>query len=480
MRIAFAVSEVEDLVKTGGLADVGKSLPLELCNIGHDVRIIMPLYKDVGGVGLENACPPQSIEYHGRRYDFQVKQAEFHGTTVYFIEHDDYFDRDGLYSDGYDAFDDNGQRFAFFSQAVLYALSAVNFIPEVLHANDWHTAMIPYFLKHASNQSIKRDFTHCKSVLTIHNAAFQGVFLRRDVDLLADEPTILNYSHGDYVNFLQTGLVCCDHITTVSPNYANELLTDLGSHGLSPLLQTRANAITGILNGCDYSQWDPSTDKYIAHNFSRQNLTGKKACKQALQAHAKLPEAADIPVLGMVCRLTEQKGFGYILPILERLLQHRVQLVIVGTGDPGVVKRLSQLSAKFDSKFHFMIGFSNQYAHWIEAGSDFFLMPSQFEPCGLNQMYSLAYGTVPIVREVGGLKDTVIDVEMLPDESTGFCFQAPQAEALLHCIRRALLTYYESPDALSMLQQRGMQTRFTWRQAAVKYETLYQELSHVD
>lgn len=480
MRIAFAVSEVEDLVKTGGLADVGKSLPLALCDMGHDVRIVMPLYKDIGPIEMKDACPPQCIEYQGRSYHFQVKQSEFHGSTVYFIDHSDYFHREGLYSDEYDAFVDNGQRFAFFSQAVFHALNAVEFIPDVIHANDWHTSLIPYFLKHMENESIKQAFIRCRSVLTIHNAAFQGVFHRQDVPILIGDPAIERYAHGEYLNFLQTGLACCDHITTVSPNYANELLTDLGSHGLSSLLQTRADAITGVLNGCDYTQWDPSTDSFIEHNFSSDDLTGKKACKQALQEYAKLPEETDIPLLGMVCRLTEQKGFGYILPILERLLQHRVQLVIIGTGDPVVVEQLNQLSAAFNTKFRFIKGFSNKYAHWIEAGSDFFLMPSQFEPCGLNQMYSLAYGTVPIVRAVGGLKDTVLDLETHPAESTGFSFQAPQAEALLNCIRRALLGYHESPEDFRMMQQRGMQTRFTWHQAAVKYEHLYQGLLHAN
>ena len=486
MRIAFAVSEVEDLVKTGGLADVGKSLPIALKAIGHDVRIVMPLYKDINfthlGITdkLPDACSPQVIHYRGQTYHFGVKTLELHSVTVYLLDHPDYFQRDGLYSDGYDAFADNGQRFAFFSQAVLYTLNAVGFIPEILHANDWHTALTPYFLKHCENSELRGEFMHTKSVLTIHNAAFQGVFQRQDVPILFDEPAIEHFAHGEYLNFLQTGLACCDHITTVSPNYANELMTDLGSHGLSTLLQSRPEAVTGILNGCDYSQWDPSTDHFIEHHYNLDDLAGKQRCKQALQHYAQLPEDADIPVIGMVCRLTEQKGFGYILPILERLLQHRLQLVIIGTGDPVVVDQLSHLAAAFHDKFSFINGFSNKYAHWLEAGADFFLMPSQFEPCGLNQMYSLAYGTLPIVRAVGGLKDTVTDLESMPTESTGFAFQPPQAEALLNCIRRALLCYYESPEDFKKMQHRAMQTRFTWDEAATHYQNLYQSvLNHV-
>lgn len=480
MRIAFAVSEVEDIVKTGGLADVGKSLPLALRSLGHDVCVVMPLYKDIADRDMAEACSPLSIEHQGQTYSFNVKKSDLHGITVYFIEHNDYFYRDGLYSNGYDAFVDNGQRFAFFSQAVLYVLEAVEFIPDILHANDWHTAMTPYFLRHVGNAELRRAFANCKSTLTIHNAAFQGVFQRQSVPMLDGDPSIEQFAHGEYLNFLQTGLACCDHITTVSPNYANELLTDLGSHGLSSLLQTRSSAITGILNGCDYSQWDPSTDSFIEHNFTRSDLTGKKGCKKALQGYANLPQVEDIPLLGMVCRLTEQKGFGYILPILERLLQHRIQLVIIGTGDPAVVEQLTELAASFNTKFSFINGFSNKYAHWIEAGSDFFLMPSQFEPCGLNQMYSLAYGTLPIVRAVGGLKDTVVDLEVRPSGSTGFAFQAPQAEALLNCIRRALLSYHESPDDFLAMQHRAMQTRFTWHEAALNYEALYQRMINAE
>ena len=479
MRIAFAVSEVEDLVKTGGLADVGKSLPIALKELGHDVRIVMPLYKDISFAKLgfteklPEACPAQVVYYQGRTYHFNVKSFELHGITVYLVDHPEYFHRDGLYSDNYDAFADNGQRFAFFSQSVLYTLSGVGFIPDILHSNDWHTALTPYFLKHCANAELKQEFADTRSILTIHNAAFQGVFHRQDVPILIDDPAIEHFAHGEYLNFLQTGLACCDHITTVSPNYANELLTDLGSHGLSTLLQSRPQSVTGILNGCDYSQWDPRTDVLIEHHFNIDDLSGKKLCKRELQEYAQLPVDEHVPLLGMVCRLTEQKGFGYILPILERLLQHRLQLVIIGTGDPAVVDQLSQLAAAFHTKFSFINGFSNKYAHWVEAGADFFLMPSQFEPCGLNQMYSLAYGTLPIVRAVGGLKDTVTDLESMPTESTGFAFQPPQAEALLNCIRRALLCYHEAPQDFLKMQHRAMQTRFTWQEAAQQYQSLY-------
>ena len=477
MRIGFVVSEVEDLVKTGGLADVGKALPLALAELGHDVRIVMPLYQAIANQqNLSDACVPLSFTINGQQYSFAVKQLELHGVTVYLIDHEGFFQREGLYSDGYNAYGDNGERFGFLANAALHALGHVGFIPDIIHCNDWHTALLPFFIRYNTDNNINHQFATTRTVLTIHNAAFQGVFERSSVNLLNGNAAIEHFNHSDYVNFLQTGLQCCDGITSVSPNYAKELLTDLGSHGLSHILQRRRERLYGVLNGCDYSQWDPSTDVHIKTHFDSKDISGKKGCKLALQRFANLPKAAKVPVIGMVCRLTEQKGFGYIMPILERLLQHNVQLVIVGTGDPVVVEQLRHISGQFADKFTFVEGFSNEYAHWVEAGSDFFLMPSQFEPCGLNQMYSLAYGTLPIVRGVGGLKDTVVDLEQQPDHATGFVFLPPQSQALLDCIRRALLTYHENPKLFAQVQQRAMQTKFTWAQAASEYADVFKQI----
>ncbi|WP_100643557.1 glycogen synthase GlgA [Alteromonas facilis] len=475
MRIAFAVSEVEDLVKTGGLADVGKALPMALKQLGHDVRIVMPLYKSIAAqASLSDACLPLAIHNGNETITLGVKQLTLHGVTVYLLDAPDYFMRDGLYTDGYDEFPDNGQRFAFFSQAVLVALSHLGFIPDILHCNDWHTGLLPALMRKNSDPSLVEEFANTRSVLTIHNAAFQGVFAATSVPILRNIADQLPADSGGYFNFLQTGLQYSDSITSVSPNYAKELLTDLGSHGLSGVLRPRATRLYGVLNGCDYSQWDPSTDQFIEHHFNADDMAGKRQCKATLQSFAKLPKKAKVPLIGMVCRLTTQKGFGYIMPILERLLAHQVQLVIVGTGDPTVVEQLKHLSQRYNKKFTFIHGFSNQYAHWVEAGCDFFLMPSEFEPCGLNQMYSLAYGTLPIVRAVGGLKDTVVDAEECPESATGFAFHTPQPQALLDCIRRALLSYYEDPKTFATMQHRAMHTRFTWERAAQEYVEIYE------
>jgi starch synthase len=269
------------------------------------------------------------------------------------------------------------------------------------------------------------------------------------------------------------GIRYANKINAVSPNYAQELLTPLGSHYLFSEFQNRHNDMSGILNGCDYSQWDPINDPHIAKNYHHADLSGKKTCKSELQKELGLPKKLRVPIIGMVCRLTDQKGFGFILPMLDKLMQHDVQVAIIGTGDPQISLFLQKEADKHPKKLAFVEDFSVRKAHMVEAGSDFFLMPSLFEPCGLNQMYSLAYGTLPIVRGVGGLKDTVIDLAEDPDGATGFVFDQPDSSALLSCIQRALLFYHESPKVLESTQQRAMQSRFTWEAAALDYQALY-------
>ena len=473
MNIVFAISEVEGFVKTGGLADVGKALPLALKSLGHQVSIVMPYYRDVARqYPVANSCLPQTLVCGDRRYGFDIRQLDWHGITVYFVDYPPYFDRDGIYSSQYHAFDDNGERFSFFSAAVLTVLEALAVRADVIHCHDWHTAMLPFLLAHHHGEVL----THTKTVFTIHNAAFQGVHRIADMPSLQQHPEIWSQVHGGYINFLQTGIAYAHKITTVSPNYALELLTDLGSHGLHERLISRQADLVGILNGCDYTQWDPANDKFIPCHYNESDLSGKAQCKEALQRGCGLPLHPKVPLMGMVCRLTEQKGFGYIVPILDALMSHNIQMVIVGTGDPSICMDLGEYMQTHPQQFAFINGFDEELAHLVEAGADFFLMPSQFEPCGLNQMYSLAYGTLPIVRAVGGLKDTVIDLDSAPHHATGFSFDNPSAEALLHCIRRALLFYHEAPEAFLQMRLRAMQTRFTWETAARAYSQLYEGL----
>jgi starch synthase len=470
--IVFAISEVEELVKTGGLADVGKALPLALQALDENISIIMPYYKAI----KEQLDLPENEEVHtlfteGKVYHFKLKHLQWHGIPVYFIDAPDFFMRDGLYSDAYDAFSDNGERFSFFSGAVLHALKVLSLKPQIIHCHDWHTAMLPFLL---SNE--KTDyFINTKTVFTIHNAAFQGVHKLDTIPFLRYHPDIGSQVHGGYINMLQSGIEFATKVTTVSPNYATELITDLCSHGLHERLVKRKNDLSGILNGCDYTQWNPETDSFLPENYTVDNLHAKQTCKKVLQQKSDLPENVSVPLIGMVCRLTEQKGFSYLLPILDDLIAHNIQMVIVGTGDPKVCMDLGEFAQQHPTQFAFINGFSSEHAHLVEAGADFFLMPSQFEPCGLNQMYSLAYGTIPIVRSVGGLKDTVVDTS---DNSlrTGFVFDEPSPAALLSCIRRALLSFYEDKDAFRAMQIRGMKTRFTWHTAAQNYQSLYSSM----
>lgn len=472
MKIVFAISEVEELVKTGGLADVGKALPLALKDAGHDIAIVMPYYQTIAKEhSLGTACPKQTLFAESQVYHFDVRHMIWHDIDIYFVDYPEYFDREGLYSSAYDAYQDNGERFSFFSSAVLHTLQAVDCIPDIIHCHDWHTAMLPYLLAYDRSGA----FTQTRSVFTIHNAAFQGVHRLEDIPFLRHHPGILAQVHGGYVNMLQSGIEFAHKVTTVSPNYAEELLTNLGSHGLHDRLVTRKEDLHGILNGCDYSQWNPATDQFLPENYDATNLHAKQTCKKALQEKSGLPQNPGVPLLGMVCRLTEQKGFGYLLPILDELMDHNLQMVIVGTGDPEVCMDLGEFAQNHPEQFAFINGFSSEHAHLVEAGADFFLMPSQFEPCGLNQMYSLAYGTIPVVRAVGGLKDTVID-QSHQDSATGFVFDEPTPAALLACIRRALLFYYEHPVKFREMQRRGMETRFTWSQAAKDYISLYEDM----
>lgn len=469
MNIVFAISEVEELVKTGGLADVGKALPIALKALGENVSIFMPYYKALAEqLALPCATEKQTLFTEGQVYHFDIRHLKWNQIDLYFIDLPEFFMRGGLYSDAYDAYEDNGERFSFFSGAVLHTLRAMDNKPDIIHCHDWHTAMLPFLLETDKSGF----FSNTKTVFTIHNAAFQGVHRLESIPFLRHHPHILSQVHGGYINMLQSGIEYATKITTVSPNYANELLTDLGSHGLHERLVKRSADLTGILNGCDYTQWNPQTDTFLPQGFSVDNLHPKQTCKSVLQEKSGLPQIEKVPLIGMVCRLTEQKGFGYILPILDEVIKHNVQFVIVGTGDPTVCMDLGEFAHQHPTQFAFINGFSSEFAHLVEAGADFFLMPSQFEPCGLNQMYSLAYGTIPIVRSVGGLKDTVID-HASEDLGTGFVFDEPTPQALLACIRRALLSYYEDPVKFREMQQRGMRTRFTWEASARQYRELY-------
>lgn len=475
MKILFVISEVEDIIKTGGLADVGKALPIALKELGHEVILVLPNYKQVTeSFSLVNAMPEQVMHINHQSYAYGVKELDFHGIKTYLIDHPYFTQAETPY--GANDLASNAQRFSFFSIAALCVSANINFAPDILHCNDWHTSMAPYFMHSGylqrHNLLGEADFfAQTKSVITLHNAAFQGIEKLHNISLFDHVDMQKIYIDNDDLNMLKTGIMFSNKVCAVSPSYAKEIFSVIGSHGIYDVINQAPYKVSGVLNGCDYTQWDPETDSILPQNYTANDLSGKIACKAALQKESGLPVVKSTPVIGMVCRATRQKGFDFIMPILSDLLEHKVQLVIMGTGDKTITSKLREISQAYPEKFSFIEDFRPDFTHLIEAGADFFLMPSEFEPCGLNQMYSLAYGTLPIVRKVGGLADTVID-NSLPN-ANGFAFEEPTADALLAVIRKALLVYNESPARIKELIKEGMNTRFTWEAAAKEYEKVY-------
>ncbi|GAM76510.1 glycogen synthase [Vibrio ishigakensis] len=477
LKVWFTVSEAEGLIKSGGLADVGKALPKALQNSGLNVAIAIPGYTKLPNLSSSPVVLETRLA-HWPHTPYQVRKLELDGVPVYAFECEQYFDRPEMYAERNQAYADNGERFAFFAAASLDALPKLSFQPDIIHANDWHTGLVPFLLK--TRFAGSEFFAGTKSVITIHNALFKGVFPLNEVPNipeLKDAPAhTVNYGH-DCISTLRAGIHYADKINAVSPNYAEELKTPLGSHGLVNDFLARSDDFSGIVNGCDYSEWDPAVDQYLAKKYKPTKASiksGKAGNKAALQELVELP-VEKVPVFGMVCRLTHQKGFHYLLPILEKFLHNDVQLVIVGTGDPDIAAQLHEVAEQYDNKFAFVEAYDNKLAHLVEAGADFFLMPSEFEACGLNQIYSMAYGTLPIVRAVGGLKDTVNDYDTDPSIATGFAFTEPTASDLLTIMQRALILYLQNPAEFSALQLRAMKQDFGWNIAAESYIEMYQK-----
>ncbi|CAH0525581.1 glycogen synthase GlgA [Vibrio hippocampi] len=474
--IWFSVSEAQGLVKSGGLADVAKALPKALQELGKTVAIVLPGYQTLPNKEHYQDVLATELE-HWPHTPYQVKKTELDGVEVFVIECARYFDRPELYAEHNQAYLDNGERFSFFAAASLDVLPKLGIKPSIVHANDWHTGFVPFLLK--TRYEHDERFHGIKSVLTIHNAIFKGNFSYNQLELIPELQLsgmeFLQYGEG-HVSMLRAGIAFADKVNAVSPNYAAELLTPLGAHGLVDDFVHRSRDLFGIVNGCDYSEWNPKTDAFLPQTYNDEldsMLQGKRASKQTLQQELGLPDQ-DTPMVGMVCRLTHQKGFHYILPILNQFLKNNVQVVIVGTGEPQIAAHLRQIAQQYPDKFAFVETYNERLAHLVEAGSDFFLMPSEFEACGLNQIYSMAYGTLPIVRKVGGLRDTVIDFDDDPDNATGFGFDEPCHDALLVTLQRALLFYLQYPDIMRGMQQRGMRMDFSWTESAKSYIDMYQ------
>jgi starch synthase len=479
LKILIAASEVVPFAKSGGLADVAGALPKALRALGHDVRLIMPRYysvdRDKYALKMMHGSLGVPMGALGEIWA-GVYEGNLPGTDipVYFIDHEGFFGRGGLYEENGFSYLDNDTRFIFFSRAVMQLAKKLRFHPDVIHANDWHTAAIPLFLN--THYAYDGDFAFTGSLLTIHNLQHQGHFSKGAMDILdigwghfnADE--IEEY---DGINLLKGGIVHADAISTVSRKYAQEIRTSEFGWGLERLIDSNAYKLHGILNGVDYDEWSPEVDPFIPQSFESDTMEGKKVCKRALQHTFGLPQRDDVPLIGLVGRLVEQKGIELIAQSIHRLMQMEIQIVLLGAGEKWAEHFFSDISGRYPQKFGCYIGYRNDLAHQIEAGCDLFLMPSLFEPCGLNQIYSLRYGTLPIVRATGGLDDTIENYGNDALHGTGFKFYDATAEALINTVGWAVYTWYNDAHGFAQMQRNAMERRFDWNGAAKEYETLY-------
>ena len=477
MKIAMIASEVTPLAKTGGLADVIGTLSVALARLGHSVCVVSPGYRCAfrGNASLAPSPVVYSVTVGDRQQQAAVVTASL-GTDipVYLIRADPYFDREYLYGEPTGDYPDNAERFVFFSRAALELVRRGG--ADIIHCHDWQTALAVVFLKAQAERY--PELASARTVFTIHNLGFQGIFPQSNWPLLQLDtgyftPRFLEY-YGS-INFIKGALIFTDKITTVSPSYAEEIMEPEQGFGLEGVLRQRKSDVLGILNGFDNHHWNPWTDPYLTHHYGPHTLAVKQDCKRDLQRLVGLAERADVPVIGMISRLTLQKGFDLVEQIFDALLQRDIQFVLLGNGEPHFEEFFIAAALRAPDRVAVKIGFDDPLAHRIEAGADLFLMPSRYEPCGLNQMFSLKYGTIPVVRAVGGLKDTVEDYDPRSQAGTGFVFQPYDGASLLGAIDRALKVFRQ-PQAWAGIQQCAMAKDFSWDRSAKLYSDLYRQL----
>ena len=480
MRICFVASEIAPLAKTGGLADVASALPQFLHSQGHDLRLFMPLYSSIG-MGAINASAIDNIQNVELRlgahtYWFSLLKGTLpnNGVPVYLVHCPAVFDRPTLYTNG----PDEHLRFLVLQRAVLESCQRMAFAPQIIHCNDWHTALLPALLK--SLYAWDRLFGHTRSVLSIHNIGYQGDFPSSTTyDVGGSLYSLLSpeVSTTGHFNWLREGIRIADRVTTVSPTYAHEICTPEGAHGLVDVLRARTDGIVGILNGVDYAEWNPATDRYLKHKFSPEDLAGKAQTKQGLLDWFNLQQHDDRPLVGIVSRMTSQKGFDLLFDALpEFLITRNLSLAVLGSGDARYEDFFRLLQQRFPDKVSFTRGYNDEIAHLIEAASDMFLMPSMYEPCGLNQMYSLKYGTVPIVRRTGGLADSVQMWDGQQRTGTGVVFNNFDVQGVRWALHTAL-DLFNDRDAWRQMMLNGMAQDFSWNVQGSEYVRLYEQLS---
>jgi starch synthase len=480
MRLLLASSEVHPFSKTGGLGDMTGSLAKALAKAGHDVGLVTPLYR-----GIEARFPEvQRADY---RIDLPLGLRWFHaglrtlqwvpGLTLYFVDQPEFFDRPGIYNEQQVDYGDNADRFIFFSKCVAHLAQYLPLAPQVVHVHDWQTGLVPLFVLH---QREREGWGNAPRVcLTIHNLAYQGLFGAGAYPLCNLPADYFHPGGAEYfggLNCLKAGVTFADVITTVSPRYAREILTEAFGCSLDSILRGRQRDLVGILNGADYSEWNTTDNPLLNHPYSSQDLRGKAAEKLDLQTELGLAAAADVPLFGNVSRLVEQKGSDILLGALEEMLSTPMQFVLLGSGSPWLERAFQRLVFRHRGKVAVRIGYDHALAHRIEAATDFFLMPSRFEPCGLNQMYSLRYGTLPIVRATGGLDDSITDLTENAQTATGIKFREPSARALAKAIRKALVLYGRKA-LFGLMRQNGMARDFSWERTAGEYLKVYTRIT---
>jgi starch synthase len=502
-KILLAASEVVGFAKTGGLADVIGSLPRALARRGHTCAVLMPLHRGArtGHIPVTPTEHRFRVRMGTHTYNGRIWRATLPGSNVpvYLVEQPELYDRDdrtlglGLYqfsSTGGQKRDypDNCRRFTFLSRAILEAIPLLDFWPDVLHLNDWQTGLAPVYLeevyKNHEAPALREKFRRIRTLFTIHNIAYQGRFWSGDMNLTGLNWKLFNYlqlEFHDMLNFLKGGIVFSNLISTVSPTYACEIQSPYFGEGLHSTLSERRDRLFGIVNGVDYSAWDPAADKHLPANYTPESIKdGKPKCKAALQERFELAREERTPLLGVVARLVEQKGIHLITERAPALLDQGCQLIVLGEGDQHHQNALQDLRNRYPDRLGLYLGFDEALAHMIEAGADIFLMPSQYEPSGLNQLYSMKYGTPPVVRSTGGLADTVTDCTpetLIAGTATGFRFNPPWGGAFYDAVQRALNLYRHQPDDWLRLMQNGMKQDWSWDRSAAEYERLYRRLT---
>jgi starch synthase len=476
LKILFVSPEVNPFSKTGGLADVSGSLPKALFSLGHDVRVITPLYRCVTrmGQGLARISGKVSLEEFGDRTRFDLHVNETGGVRTYFVEHDFYFRRGGIYGNMLGDYPDNAMRFGFFAKAALAAAKHLSFKPDIIHLNDWQSALVPYYLKFRLRGSV--FYRDVKTLFTIHNMSYQGVFNRVFMGFLGVHDSFFTPERLEFygrVNFMKSAILYSEKINTVSRKYAEEILSSSLGCGLEGLLRTRQADMSGILNGVDYREWSPEHDRHIKSNYSRDAVDNKTLCKTDLIKSIGLDLPADRPLVGWVSRLVPQKGMDLVADVIEEIVKMDAGFVMVGNGP--AIKAFRELAKKHPGRVFVEEGFVNDFAHRIEAGADIFVMPSRFEPCGLNQMYSLKYGTIPVVSSTGGLDDVIVDIDADPANGNGFKFSPVDKPSFLAAVKRAF-SAYEDKDRWRKLMFQAMSCDFSWEHSAREYIKLYGEI----